>query len=228
MTLHPESPDRIKEVTHQLEHGDNHGLISLLSGKFEEERIAALNLIRDQNGRDRQADPNAKQLDIQTTGGVLSNSEYVRLLSGGLADWNGGQTVFTSSLDLTTLTRSGSDPGSAPANRTFVNVRALTDALERGDGAAAAGLVSPLYEEERFRAFRQAGKLNEDDLAAHRTNVSLAITTGGTKMQTDEIRVERDLAGLHDAFLGGVTIYNDSLNLDTLKRDVRTARDTRT
>ena len=212
-----DSPETIKAITNDLEHGQADSLKQNLHGKFEEERIGTLNQIREQNKQDRAGHADVPELQITTSSSPAANYYSIRLDHGTNSDaFFGGTSIYDARLDLQTLTRSGDDP--VPPNRQQIDLEALTVKLEKGNGNGVGQMVSSLQEEERIRVFRDVEKLNQQHLAEHKTTIELYATVSASKSGADTIDIERRLPGNYDAFFGGARIYNEKLDLPTLKR----------
>ncbi len=222
------SQKQIEDLTRQLEHGDASKVAPFMQGKFEEERIEALQMIRQQNQLHRQQDEKVPELAI-SYGSMIPSSNYERieLMSGAWSYFAGGKQLYSSYLDIQKLTRGSGSDEPVPPSRFAIDTRSLTNQLEKGVGRGLKDVLDPLKEEERVRVFQDVSRLNKEDLSQHKTNVELQISIAATKTGSDYIDVTRVLPGFHDAFFGGVQIYHEILDLHTLQRNAWESTDKR-
>jgi hypothetical protein len=96
-----------------------------------------------------------------------------------------------------------------------VSVRDLTTQLEHGDGHNVSRFFSGKFEEERFLDLDSIRKLNEQDRAAGKTNITLNCEKDF--FNTDTIRITAADNSFGDMMNGGKVLYSDSLDMKTLK-----------
>jgi len=216
----------IRDLTTQLENGDGHNMPAFFQGKFEEERFQDLDAIRKLNEQDRAAGTTKVTLDCAKSFYYKDNIS-ITSTNGAWQEFAGGDVLYSDALDLHTLKHS--DPADVvPAVREPVDMRKLTDAMEAGDGKAVEKALSGKYQEERASILDQAEALNLADLAAKKTDVTLNISVAGSKGGAGSMSVTRQRGGAHDYWMGGVSIYSETLNLATGQREVRASVDDRT
>lgn len=217
----------IADLTEQLQKGDASGLAPVMRGLFTEDRLNTLQLIREQNQKNREADPTVPALQISARTGTHDGRTYeeIALLPGGLSNLMGGRPLYSSCVDIKNLTRCDTSgtalPGqqqALPESRHHVDIRALTSKLEQGDGRGISALLSPLALEERVRVFNAVKTANQEDLAAGRTRARLDINIDTPKGGYDKISVIRVMPGDHDYWMGGTMLYSDSLNVNSRER----------
>jgi hypothetical protein len=209
----------VRDLTTQLENGDSHNAPAFFKGKFEEDRFKDLDAIRQLNEQDRAAGKTGVTLDCEKS--IYYNDNIsISSTNGAWQEFWGGKQLYNDTLDLHTLKHS--DPSdTVPATCHPVDVRKLTDAMEVGDGKAVAAALDGKHQEERISILEQASALNQADLAGHKTNVTLDVEVAGSKYNAATMSVMRMQPGAHDAWMGGVPIYNETLDLDTGKRQIQ-------
>jgi hypothetical protein len=211
----------IQKVTRDLEGGNGNSLSDLLRGKFEEQRLDALNQIRAQNQRDMQANSSVPAIQVNfMTSFAGTNSITVSIDRHNYTDvLNGGPVLYRDSMQLRQLTHStANDP--VPPNTHQVDVRALTTNLEQGTGKGTQTALSGLFIEEKVRILDAVRRMNEGDLASGKTKIRLDIAITPDKIGDNYISINRTLPGFHDGFMGGTQIYYDSLHLPSGKRNI--------
>lgn len=82
----------IAALTEQLQKGDASGVGLYMSGLFTEDRLDTLQLIREQNQKNREAAPSVPALQIRARTGAHDGRTYeeIDLLPGGLSNLMGG------------------------------------------------------------------------------------------------------------------------------------------
>lgn len=214
----------IAALTEQLQNGDASGVGPYMSGLFTEDRLNTLQLIREQNQKNREADPSVPALQIRARTGAHDGRTYeeIDLMPGGLSNLMGGKPLYSGCVDIKNLSRcdtNGSGSVQAlPESRHQVDIRALTSKLEQGNGRGVGALLSPLALEERVRVFNAVKAANQEDLAAGRTHARLDIDIDTPKGGYDKISVVRVMPGAHDFWMGGTMLYSDSLNVNNRER----------
>ena len=215
----------VRDLTTQLEQSDGHSVPTFFKGKFEEERFKDLEAIRLLNKQDLAGGKTNVTLDCQH-GFYYKDQISITATRGAWDEFWGGKVLYSDDLDLQTL--SHSDPSDkVPAVRQPVDARKLTDALEAGNGKALEAALAGKYQEERASILEQVGALNQADLAAHKSDVTLQISVAGSKHAAGGMSVGRERAGFHDSFMGGVQIYSEVLDPLTGKREVSATIDAR-
>jgi hypothetical protein len=215
----------IRDLTTQLENNDGHNASNFFKGKFEEERFKDLDAIRKLNEQDRAAGRTGVTLNCQKD---IYYNDTIRITAekNGWDEFNGGKELYSDSLDLHTLKHS--DPtDQVPALRAAVDIRKLTAEVEGGDGNALKAALDGKYQEERASILEQVGALNARDLIDHKTKIEIDIDVADSKHNANKMRVTRVLPGFHDSFFGGHQLYEETLTLETGKRDVVATKDNR-
>jgi len=209
----------IQKVTRDLEGGNGNSLTDLLRGKFEEQRLDALNQIRAQNQRDMQANSSVPAIQVNfMTSFAGTNSITVSIDRHNYKDvLNGGPVLYRDSMQLRELTHSTAND-LVPPNTHQVDVRALTTNLEQGIGKGTQSMLSGMFIEEKVRVLEAVRRMNEGDLASGKSKIRLDISITPDKIGDNYISINRTLPGFHDGFMGGTQIYHDSLHLPTGKR----------
>jgi hypothetical protein len=96
-----------------------------------------------------------------------------------------------------------------------VSIRDLTTQLENGDGHNVSTFFKGKFEEDRFKDLDAIRKLNEQDRAAGKTNVTLNCEKDF--YYTDVIRITAANNSWGDQLNGGKELYSDNLDMNTLK-----------
>ena len=96
-----------------------------------------------------------------------------------------------------------------------VSLRDLTTQLEHGDGHNVSKFFNGKFEEERFKDLDSIRKLNEQDRAEGKTNITL--NCDKDFYYTDTIRITATDNSFGDQWNGGKQLYSDDLDMKTLK-----------
>jgi len=205
----------LRDLTTQLENKDGHNVTAFFSGKFEEERFKDLDAIRQLNQQDKAAGKTNVTLDLEKEFYYTDNIT-IKASDGSFMDnLKDGVLLYSDSLDLTSLKHT--DPADkVPAVRVPVDVRQLTTQMEAGNGDAVKTALDGKYQEERASILEQVGTLNQADLAAHKTDVTLQIDVAESKHNANTMSVLRQVSGAWS----GAEIYNEVLDLDTGTRQI--------
>ena len=241
----PERPiaERVDErkVLNDLERGSGTSLAQLFSGKFEEDRVKSLHTIEQLYKQDVAAHRNGKSdLEFDT------NDFWHNQIS--VSDNNSGKTIYYDQLDLkggvhnerSLTVDAGGKQVQAPdrtyamtADRQAIDpkvVDQVTHDLENGNPDSLSTALSGKMQEERVRFLQFVQTKNADDLKTQKSSIELDIDVEGFKHHTNELNVMRNAPGgifTSNFWNNPASVYFDSLDMNTDKRDIRVQKDSR-
>jgi hypothetical protein len=209
-----------RDVVTQLEHGDTSHLSTFFQGKFEEERLTSVNVMKGLYDADVKAGIAPKgQLDINESHWWNENIAI---------DVN-GKSAYGDSFDLRSLKHS--DPNDVvPENRTKFDmgeIQQVTKQLELGDPSGLDQALQGKYVEEAASCLKQVVKTNEADLAQGLTHAALYLNFDDHKMFPMNVSVARSMSGFWNAFSNPSQLYEKGWDETLRQQFVRSRTDDR-